>query len=105
MELVFHPAAREEALEGYLYYGSEDDELAQDFERKINQMLDLIAREPELFRVRRYGVRRANLPLFKEQYIAYMLWKNKIVVIAIGHAKRRPFYWYQRPKQHRESKE
>lgn len=36
MEIVFHPAAREEAHEGYLYYGAVDDELGLDFERKIN---------------------------------------------------------------------
>jgi plasmid stabilization system protein ParE len=103
MDIVFHPAAREEAHEGYLYYGAEDEELALDFEHKINQTLDLIQHEPELLRIRRYGVRRANLPRFKERYVAYMIWKDKIVVIAIGHAKRRPYYWYRRPKQHRES--
>ena len=31
MDIVFHPAAREEAHEGYLYYGSEDEKLALDF--------------------------------------------------------------------------
>jgi plasmid stabilization system protein ParE len=103
MPVVFHPAAREEAHEGYIYYGAEDGELALDFEHKINQTLDLIQREPELCRVRRYNVRRANLPRFKERYIAYMIWKDEIVVVAIGHAKRRPYYWYRRPKHHRES--
>jgi hypothetical protein len=103
MEIVFHPAAREEAHEGYLYYGAVDDELGLDFERKINQTLDLIQSQPELFSIRRYKVRRANLNRFKEGYIAYMLWKDQIVVIAIGHANRRPYYWYRRPKQHREA--
>ena len=102
IEIVFHPAAREEVREGYLYYGAEDEELALDFERKVNQTLDLIQREPELSRIRRHKVRRANLPRFKEHYIAYMLWKDRIVVIAIGHSKRRPYYWYRRPKQYRE---
>ena len=101
-DIVFHPAAREEAREGYLHYGGEDEDLALDFERKINQTLDLIQREPELFRIRRYNVRRVNLPRFKERYIASMIWKGEIVVIAIGHAKRRPYYWYRRPKQHRD---
>ena len=103
MEIVFHPAAREEANEGYLFYGAADGDLGLDFERKVNQTLDLIQRQPELFRVRRYQVRRANLNRFKERYIAYMIWNNQIVVIAIGHAKRRPYYWYRRPKDYRDS--
>lgn len=102
MNIVFHPASREEAHEGYLYYGGEDEALALDFERKVQRTLDLIQGDPEHFRIRRYNVRRANLPRFKERYIAYMLWKDEIVVIAIGHAKRRPYYWYRRPKQHRD---
>jgi hypothetical protein len=48
-------------------------------------------------------VRRANLPRFKNQYVAYMEWEDTVVVIAIGHAKRRPYYWYRRPKQHRDT--
>jgi plasmid stabilization system protein ParE len=102
MKIVFHPASREEALEGYLYYGAEDDELALDFEHKIQQTLALIQSQPELHRIRRYNVRRVNLPRFKERYIAYMIWQNEIVVVAIGHAKRRPYYWYRRPKQYRD---
>lgn len=78
MDIVFHPAAREEAHEGYLYYGSEDEKLALDFEQNINQTLDLIQREPDLFRIRRYKVRRANLTRFKERYIAYMIWKKPL---------------------------
>ncbi len=103
MDIVFHSAAREEAYEGFLYYGLQEETLALDFERKINQTLDIIQADPEMFGVRRYQVRRANLPRFKERYIAYLIWKNQIVVIAIGHAKRRPYYWCRRPKQFRET--
>jgi hypothetical protein len=53
--------------------------------------------------VRRFGVRRKNLSRFKRHYVAYMLWENQLVIIAIGHASRRPYYWYRRPKAFREN--
>jgi hypothetical protein len=35
-------------------------------------------------------------PRFGEYYIAYMLWHDKVVILAIAHAKRRPYYWRHR---------
>jgi len=47
--------------------------------------------------VRKLNVRRANLgPQFNEWYLAYMLWNDQVVILAIGHAKRRPFYFHNR---------
>jgi toxin ParE1/3/4 len=99
----YHPAAREEAIEAYVYYAEIDEDLALDFEEKLRGVIARIRRDPLLNRVRKYGVRRVNLPRFKNQYVAYMLWKESVVVIAIGHGKRRPYYWYRRPKQHRDA--
>jgi hypothetical protein len=42
-------------------------------------------------------VRRVNLtPRFGEYYIAYMLWHENVVILAIAHAKRIPYYWRHR---------
>lgn len=42
-------------------------------------------------------MRRANLhPRFSEYYIAYMVWRERVVILAIAHAKRRPYYWRKR---------
>lgn len=99
----FHSAAREEALEAYVYYAGIDEDLALDFELELQDVIARTRRAPLLNRIRKYGVRRANLPRFKNQYVAYMVWKGTVVVIAIGHAKRRPYYWCRRPKQFRAS--
>ena len=48
-------------------------------------------------------MRRKNLSRFKRHYVAYMLWQEQIVIIAIGHASCRPYYWYRRPKNFRDN--
>jgi plasmid stabilization system protein ParE len=103
MRVEYHSAAREEALDAYLYYAEEDENLARDFERKIQDAIQRISHDPLAYRVRKYDVRRVNLKRFKEHYVAYMIWREQIIVMAIGHAKRRPYYWYRRPKQYRET--
>jgi plasmid stabilization system protein ParE len=103
MTIAYHPAAREEARQAYLYYADIDEALARDFEKRVAGALAYIARNPEGHRLRRYNVRRYNLIRFKLYYIAYMIWRDQIVVIAIGHASKRPYYWYRRPKDYREN--
>ncbi len=86
-----------------VYYAGLDEDLALDFEEDLQGVIVRVRRDPLINRVRKYSVRRANLPRFKNQSVAYMMWKASVVVIAIGHAKRRPYYWYRRPKQHRDA--
>lgn len=102
MTLVFHPAAREEARQAFLYLAEEDENLANDFEIRLTAALTSILKSPETCRVRRYNVRRKNLVRFKRHYVAYMILGDRIVVIAIGHASRRPYYWFRRPKDFRD---
>ena len=103
MTLVFHPAGREEARQAFLYLAEDDEKLADDFEVRLASAFASIQRRPESYRVRRYKVRRKNLIRFKRHYVAYMIWNDQIVVIAIGHASRPPYYWYRRPKEYREN--
>lgn len=59
--------------------------------------MSLIIDNPLLYNLRRRNTRRANLtPRFGEYYIAYMIWRQKVVILAIAHAKRRPYYWRYR---------
>lgn len=44
--------------------------------------------------IRRGAVRRVKLvPQFGEYYLAFMIWKDRVVIPAVAHAKRRPYYW------------
>lgn len=103
MRIVYHPAAREEARQAYLYYDLIDASLARNFEKRLTVALESIATYPTKYRLRRYNVRRCPLVRFRHYYIAYLLHDDRIVIIAIGHASKRPYYWYHRPKEHRET--
>lgn len=98
-EFSIHPAARDEFNQTIRYYAGVDEEgeLAFDFEATFFYHLDSIIANPLHYNIRRGFVRRANLtPRFGEYYISYFIWKQKVVILAVAHAKRRPYYWRQR---------
>jgi len=102
-EIVFHEEAREEYREAIRHYFKIDPDLQAGFRRELRASLGLILADPLLHRVRKFGVRRVNLSRFSLYYIAYMLWKDQVVVVAVGHANKRPYYWRRRPKNFRDT--
>jgi len=93
-EWNIHPAAQMEHDELLMHFGGIDRELVTAFESHYLQYRHAICENPLLYNIRRRAVRRANLkPRFGEYYIAYMIWREKVVILAIAHAKRRPYYW------------
>ena len=94
---AIHPAAQEELEEQLLRFGTVDASLAEAFERRYKEARSLICDNPLLFHERRFTVRRSSLrPEFGEYYIAFLLWQEKAVILAVAHAKRRPFYFRDR---------
>ena len=56
-----------------------------------------ITENPLHYNIRRGLVRRVNLtPQFDEYYLPFMIWKDRVVILAVAHAKRRPYYWRKR---------
>jgi plasmid stabilization system protein ParE len=102
--IEFHPKAVDEIEAAYDYlFEHADSDTAEAFRTEVESKLSYCHANPLIYRIRRYQVRRANLERFSEHYIAYMLWKDRFIVIALGHSKRRPFYWYRRPKNFRDT--
>ena len=101
--IVFHPDAREEYREAIRYYFDIDPDLQLGFRSEFGRSLRQIADNPMLYNERRYGVRRANLERFGFYYIAYQIQKDQLVIIAVGHARKRPYFWYRRPKNFRDN--
>lgn len=96
-EWNIHPSAQCEHDELLEHFGDIDEELVVAFELCYLQHRHAICENPVLFNIRRKSVRRANLnPRFGEYYIAYMIWRQKVVILAVAHAKRRPYYWSKR---------
>jgi plasmid stabilization system protein ParE len=96
MRIVYHPAAREEARQTFLYYARIDERLAEDFEARVKDALRAIVENPEAYQVRQHDVRRCNLARFLLHYVAYIVRWRQIIVLAIGHSNRRPYYWSRR---------
>lgn len=98
-----HPAAQYELEEAFEHYLGIDEELGYAFNEHYRRHRDAILAAPLHYNLRRSPTRRVNLvPQFRETYIAYMLWREKVAILAVGHAKRRPYYWRKRISESRE---
>jgi hypothetical protein len=95
--LEIHPAAQRELVETIDHYLGIDAELGDAFESTYLKYRDQIRQTPLLYNIRRANVRRVNLlPRFGEFHIACMIWDEKVIILAIAHAKRKPYYWQER---------
>ena len=97
MSWVLHPAAQDELDELTEHFAAIDFHLVSAFKEDYFRHQSLILRTPEMFRERIPKVRRVNLaPRFHEYFLAYMVWNQRIVILAVGHGKRRPHYFRHR---------
>jgi hypothetical protein len=97
---AMHPAAAQELRDVVEYYEGIDPELADAFLTCFDGYRDRISESPLHFNLRKGGVRRANLfPRFREYYLPFMIWNDQVVILAVAHAKRRPFYWRRRVEE------
>lgn len=95
MRVEYHPLAFEELEEAALYLEDQAYGLGLDFEDDYHAGLDRILRDPLTYRNIYRNVRKLNLRRF--QYgILYVLEGNRLIIIAVFHLKRKPFYWKER---------
>jgi len=94
-EIPLHPGATQDYEEAYVWYFAHAIGLAAEFEREIDRSLRLIADNP--LRWPKIDAKRRRLVLRKFPYsIVYEIIEEKIVVLAIAHGRRRPYYWRDR---------
>jgi plasmid stabilization system protein ParE len=91
-KITFSQPAREELNGAALYYEHQQTGLGFEFLDEVAAFVQIITSAPEQPRVRRSGYRRVNLKRFP-YYIAYSIETGVLVVLAIGHAARKPEYW------------
>ena len=95
--LVFLPEALAEVEEATRYYEELLPGLGARFRLGLESVSKHIAEQPLLWRERRGGHRRVNLPGFP-YYVAYYLRGEAVVVAAVAHASRHPNYWKHRKR-------
>jgi plasmid stabilization system protein ParE len=89
LPIVFRHIARQEMDESIAWYDSQRAGFGIEFATEIETFLTRIAATPEQFSQLRGDVRRAVLRRFPYT-IHFLIESNRIVVLAVFHAKRNP---------------
>jgi plasmid stabilization system protein ParE len=96
MRFHSHREADEELTEAFENYDAAAPGLSADFLNEIEAGIERIPRQPETWprvkgsKARRHWIRRFPYALI------YLVRADEILLIAVMHAKRRPFYWAHR---------
>lgn len=90
--LEFLPEAFTEAAAAVAYYEEREQGLGARLRAEIETASAAILDHPLLWRERRGGYRRVNLPAFPF-YLAYFIRGKRVIIAALGHASRHPDYW------------
>jgi plasmid stabilization system protein ParE len=89
------PAARMDFDESFDWYAWRSPEAAERFSRAIDDTLERIARTPNQFA--KVDRRHQACPVARFPFrIVYRIEAERILVVAVVHAKRKPYYWKDR---------
>jgi len=89
LPLVFRPIAQIELDESISWYESRSAGLGQEFRDEIEKHLERIANHPNQFQRIREEIRRTVLQRFPYS-INFLPEANRIVILAVFHARRNP---------------
>ena len=91
----FLDPAEEEMFDAAGYYEIRTKNLGKEFLREVQMAIEEIEENPVRWPIGRYGVRQRLLSRFPYTVI-YRAEVEEVVIVAIMHAHRRPFYWKNR---------
>jgi hypothetical protein len=95
MKVEFLDEAEQELTNATLWYESKHSGLGKRLRNEVAHVVSRIAEDPTLWREREGGYRRVNCPVFP-YFIAYIMRRQKIIIVALGHGHRKPGYWKSR---------
>ena len=95
--IQIHFSARQELEEAAIYYAKISIALAENFLKDYEQTLSFVESMPLAWAVSYIDFRKLNFKIFPYSIIYYYDESAKeIVVMAIQHQSRKPFYWKDR---------
>lgn len=103
MRTVLHSEARTEFRAATFWYDEQQPGLGEAFVAEVKTVLKRISARREFFplwpnvRAAKHSIRMAVLDRFP-YLIAFQAQPNRVLILAIAHAKRRPLYWIARAK-------
>lgn len=89
------PDAKSDLEDALKFYSEVSPKLAKTFGKRLYESIDRIIEAPVRNPKVRGEYRKLNFRQFPFQLI-YRIEKDKIIVIAIAHMKRKQFYWKKR---------
>jgi toxin ParE1/3/4 len=92
---VIHPAAEREADLAFEWYWNESPRAAIHFSDQLLEAYFAIGQNPLSYPYYLYGTRRKILDRYPF-FVVFHQHRNKIEIVAVAHAKRRPGYWSKR---------
>lgn len=95
MRIASHPEADQELEVAALWYEQRQPGLGDDFLDDFTATLRRIAKEPERWRILQGENRKLNFDRFPYA-IVYSVRTDTLLVKAVMHLHRRPFYWQNR---------
>ncbi|MGK0310354.1 MAG: hypothetical protein ACJAYS_001198 [Lentimonas sp.] len=95
MNLHFLEEVESEFDNTVFYYEDQQPDLGKRFRDEVAHVLSRVVQDPFLWRERKRGYRRVNLPVFNH-YIAYIIEANTVYVVAIASSSQHPDYWKNR---------
>jgi toxin ParE1/3/4 len=90
-----HPLAADEAEAAERWYRERNETAATRFRHDLDRAVDLIARRPEAGHPYLGYTRRVLLRRFPF-FLVYRVLDERLQVVAVAHARRRPAYWRKR---------
>ena len=95
MSIEFTAIAYEEYKDAVEYYNIQETGIGERFKEDVDQSLQRIEKYPEAWQHETISTRRFLLKRFPYKII-YYIENNRIIVIALAHTHRKPFYWVDR---------
>lgn len=93
--LAFHPEAVMDARLARLWYAARNPKAAGAFMAELDHAIEQIQAHPQGWPLWVHGTRRYPLRRFP-YLVVYQATAERITVLAVAHAKRRPGFWKSR---------
>ena len=96
MNLIFLEQAVLELEDGKEYYNLKQDKLGENFKQTVQECIDRILYNPELYPKLQDEIRRCIIHKFPYNiYYTHDKTKKTIVILSIAHQRRKPYYWIE----------
>ena len=94
-EIIIRPEARLDILDAFSWYQEQRPGLGLDFKLCVDEVFSKLRRRPNIYKKVHKEVRRVVTQRFPFG-VFYLIENNKVIALAVLHARRDPKKWKQR---------